>query len=216
MIAAIQRDHPVRVGIDGVDASGKTVLADELIKPLRDRRRSVIRVSVDGFHHPREIRHRRGRGSPQGYYFDSFDYNAIVSNVLEPLGPGGTLKYRSAVFDFRADSPVHIPPKNANPDAVLLFEGVFLHRPELRPYWDFSVFVHADFDITLERAQKRDLPLFGTAEKVQEAYRQRYIPGQKIYLDTESPSDRANVIWNNNDPENPGMTVNRWVGKAPG
>ena len=54
MIAAIQRDHPVRVGIDGVDASGKTVLADELIKPLRDRRRSVIRVSMDGFHNPRE------------------------------------------------------------------------------------------------------------------------------------------------------------------
>ena len=29
-ILSIKRDHPVRVGIDGVDAAGKTTLADEL------------------------------------------------------------------------------------------------------------------------------------------------------------------------------------------
>ena len=30
-ITQIQLDHPVRVAIDGVDAAGKTILADELV-----------------------------------------------------------------------------------------------------------------------------------------------------------------------------------------
>ena len=209
MIVDIQLDYPVRVGIDGVDASGKTMLADELIEPIQSKGRSVIRVSVDGFHNPREIRHRQGRCSPQGYYEDSFNHNAIASSVLEPLGPGGNLKYRSASFDFKSNSEVHAPLQSANQDAILLFEGIFLHRPELRRYWDFSIFVHADFDITIKRAQKRDIYLFKSAEKIREIYEQRYIPGEQIYLDTESPFQRANVIWNNNDIENPRLTINK-------
>ncbi len=180
------------------------MLTDELIGPLQSKGRKVIRVSIDGFHNPSEIRHRQGRCSPaKGYYEDSFNHNAIATNVLEPLGPGGNLKYRSASFDFKSNSEVHVPLQGANPNAILLFEGIFLHRPELRRYWDFSIFVHTDFDITIKRAQKRDLYLFKTSEKIREIYEQRYIPGQQIYLDAELPFQKANIIWNNNDIENP-------------
>lgn len=34
MIAAVQRPHPARVALDGVDGAGKTHLADELVGPL--------------------------------------------------------------------------------------------------------------------------------------------------------------------------------------
>ncbi|HEV8191185.1 MAG TPA: hypothetical protein VGP82_06835, partial [Ktedonobacterales bacterium] len=43
----------VRVAVDGIDASGKTTVADELVAPIEARRRPVIRVSIDGFHRPR-------------------------------------------------------------------------------------------------------------------------------------------------------------------
>lgn len=52
IISAIHLDHPVRVGIDGVDASGKTRLAEELVEPIQEKNRSVIRASIDGFHNP--------------------------------------------------------------------------------------------------------------------------------------------------------------------
>ena len=70
-IAARRLDHPTRVAIDGVDGSGKTTLADELVEPLRRAGRDVIRASVDGFHNPRAIRHRQGRDSADGYYLDA-------------------------------------------------------------------------------------------------------------------------------------------------
>lgn len=208
-IASIHLPHPVRVGIDGVDASGKTVLAEELVEPLTQRGRSVICVSVDGFHNPREIRYRQGSKSPKGYYEDSFNHETIITKVLEPLGPGGNLIYQSASFDFLSDSEVDGATKKAPPDAVLVFEGVFLHRPELISHWDFSVFVHSDFDVTLKRAEKRDLYLFETPNKVRDAYVNRYIPGQKIYLEEANPLVKSNIVWNNNELKSPILTVNR-------
>jgi uridine kinase len=43
-IVRIDRPHPLRVAIDGVDAAGKTTLAEELVAPLEALGRPVIRV----------------------------------------------------------------------------------------------------------------------------------------------------------------------------
>jgi uridine kinase len=190
----------VRVAIDGVGASGKTVLADELACELSKFGRPIIRCSIDGFHNPRETRYRRGPNSPEGYLNDSFDYGALLSALLNPLGPDGALMYREAVFDFRTESRVDSDVRSARPDSVLVFDGVFLLRPELRRSWDFSVFVDARFDVTLARALVRDLALFGDEETVRERYLLRYIPGESLYLDRFAPRERANAVVVNNDP----------------
>ncbi len=49
----------VRVAVDGVDGSGKTMFATELSATLRRRGRCVVLVSADGFHHVRAVRYRR-------------------------------------------------------------------------------------------------------------------------------------------------------------
>ena len=89
-IAAIEVRHPVRVAIDGIDAAGKTTFADALAPLVAERGRPVIRASIDGFHRPRAERYRRGADSPEGYYLDSFDYERVRAELLDPLGPGAT------------------------------------------------------------------------------------------------------------------------------
>src|SRR2546426_6785585 len=164
-ILKIEQPHPLRVAIDGPDAAGKTTLAQELCALLRDHRRPVIRASIDGFHNPARIRYRRGATSPEGYYYDSFNYQALTESLLVPLGPGGSRQYRSAVFDYRRDSEVQIPIRVAEVNAVLLFDGVFLLRSELMEYWDYTVFVEAASENTLARAEQRDAVLFGSVEE---------------------------------------------------
>jgi uridine kinase len=202
-IVAVQRPHPIRVAIDGVDAAGKTTLADELVDVLQKQGRSVIRASIDGFHRPRVERHQRGSLSPEGYYHDSFDYAALCTSLLLPLGPNGDRHYRRAVFDYRADGPVQAPIEIAAPDAVLVVDGVFLLRPELVDLWDIRIFVDVDFSVTLGRAMKRDLKLFGTATVVEERYTRRYMPGQRLYLAEARPQDHADIIFKNDDPTRP-------------
>ena len=103
-IIQIKQPHPVRVAIDGPDAAGKTTLAQELSALVQARGRAVIRASIDGFHNPARIRHSRGATSAEGYYFDSFNYEALTESLLVPLGLSGTRQYRSAVFDYRSCS----------------------------------------------------------------------------------------------------------------
>src|SRR5262249_48623606 len=123
--------------------------------------------------------------------------------LLAPLGPGGSRRYRTAVFDFRTDAPVDAPLQEAPADAVLLFDGVFLLRSGLRTHWDFSIFVEADFATTVARAELRDRALFGDAAAVRRRYETRYVPGQRIYLESERPRTRASVVVVNDDPAHP-------------
>ena len=68
LVCTVERPHPLRVAVDGVDAAGKTILADKLAPMIEKRGRPVIRASVDSFHNPRRIRYRRGPNSPEGQF----------------------------------------------------------------------------------------------------------------------------------------------------
>ena len=203
LILAVDRPHPVRVAIDGPDAAGKTTLADELVPFVGASGRPVVRASIDGFHRPRAERVARGPDSPEGYFHDSFDYPALTAVLLDPLGPGGDRRFRRRVFDFRLDAPVDAPVETAPADAVLIFDGVFLLRPELAGLWDFSVFVAVAFEETVRRAAARDLALFGDEEAVRRRYAARYVPGQRLYLATAEPLARANAVVDNERPSRP-------------
>lgn len=200
VIVSLQRSHPLRVAIDGIDASGKTTLADQLAPMIEQRGRPAIRASIDGFHRPRSQRYQQGPDSPAGYYEDSFEYAALQSRLLYPLGPRGSRRYRRAVFDVRNDIPLAAEEEEAPPDAVLLFDGVFLLRPELYALWDYRIFVRVDFEVALQRAMIRDRELFGSSEAVRERYLQRYIPGQQLYFQAVNPQKLADVVVENNDP----------------
>jgi uridine kinase len=104
----------------------------------------VIRASIDEFNRPRAERRRQGDADPRGYYGDSFDNATLRHVLLEPLGPTGNRRYRTAVFDFRTDAPVKQSERGASASAVLVFDGVFLLRPELVDCWDMRIFIAVD------------------------------------------------------------------------
>lgn len=202
-VAAVTLPHPTRVAVDGPPAAGKTTLADELAIVLRAHGREIIRASIESFLLPRAQRYRRGQYSAEGCYHDSFDYEALHRFLLEPLGPGGGRKYKQAVYDKAADAEAIQPFMTAPADAVLLFDGVFLLRPELIDRWDLRIFVSVAFEKTLSRGHTRDLPLYGSATEVERRFRDRYRPSQQFYFETARPTERADVIVHNDEPQQP-------------
>ena len=185
--------HVVRVGIDGVDGAGKSIFGDELAQVLIAAGRSVIRASVDRFHNPRALRYRLGRQSPQGYFRDSYDYAQLKALLLDPLSPGGQGRYRSAAFDHRTDQPVHGAEAQAAPGDILVFDGIFLHRPELRDYWDYSIFLEVSFAVSMARCAQRD----GTRPDPLAPDNRRYLEGQQMYLRACEPWRYATVVIKN-------------------
>jgi uridine kinase len=195
------QQRPARVAVDGPDTAGKTTLANELVPLLHERGRAVARVSIDGFHRSREERQRRGSLSAEGYYRDSFDLTAFREAVLAPLGVGGDRMIRRRTFDLRTNRPCSEARVQVEVDAVVIVDGVFLLRPELREFWDASVYVEASEDESVRRALVRDADLFGS--EVELRYRQRYLPGQRLYRGEADPLAVATVVVDNEDPETP-------------
>lgn len=206
-IGEVELPHPVRVGIDGLSASGKTVLADELGNLLHEDGRQVIRAGLDGFHNPPETRHRQGPMSVDGYVEDSFDYLAVREKVLQPLGPGGNGWYCPQIFDHQKGEMLMPVTCEATTDSILLFEGVMLFRKELVDFFDFRILIICSEKVILERAKVRDLAHFGDVETLLEKYGKRFLPGQKRYFSESQPEEVADLIFFNDDPEKPTLSL---------
>lgn len=88
-------------------------------------------------------------------------------------------------------------------DALLLFDGVFLFRPELVDHWDLRIYVHVDPEVSLNRGVARDADSTEERSAIAQKYRERYLPGQRIYRDRVDPLGRAHVVVDNTDPANP-------------
>ena len=183
----------VRVGVDGVDGSGKTVFAGELADALQVMGRRVVQISVDDFHNVSAVRYRRGRSSPAGFWLDSFNYERLRADVLEPLGPGGSRRYRSAAHDLARDLVLSPAYKVAAAGSVLVVDGLFLHREELVGAWDLSVFLDVPFEVTARRMAARD----GAAPDPRHASMRRYVEAQQHYFRACSPHRRASVVIDN-------------------
>ncbi|MBC8463071.1 uridine kinase [Candidatus Bathyarchaeota archaeon] len=191
-------DQPYIVTIDGVDAAGKSILAGELAEALRDRGILVSEASVDGYHNPRAVRMVRGRDSPEGFYRDSFNLGSLRKNLLDPFRAGG--EYRLHMFDHRVDSPDPSMLYEFKPGTVLVFDGVFSLRPELRRYWDLTIYLSITEEESLRRGVERDP---GDKDGLSSRYKVRYIPGQRLYKEEAKPEESADIIVDNNDPHNP-------------
>ena len=92
---------------------------------------------------------------------------------------------------------------------MLVFDGVFLLRPELRDAWDFAVFLSVDPDERLRRARRRDVGRLGSPAEVERRYRARYLPGQELYVADARPAELADVIVYNDNPRCPSVTFRR-------
>ncbi|MET8279274.1 cytidylate kinase family protein [Micromonospora sp. NPDC005174] len=193
--------HPTRVAVDGPPASGKTTLADELAVVLRGQGRDVIRATIDDFLFPRARRYPRGEYSAEGCYHDTHDNDALNRVLLDPLGPNGDRRFQHAVYDRATDTVLSPPVTTAPVDAVLVFDGVFLLRPELIDRWDLRIFLSTDLERTVDRAVLRER--LSPRADVERRWRERYIPSQQLYFATVHPTRHADVVVHNDRPRQP-------------
>lgn len=202
-ILSLSRNDPLVVAIDGVDASGKTHFARELYKSLLLKHRNVLLASVDDFHNPKAIRYSRGSDSAAGFYYDSFNYAQLQELLLEPFKKLQPVQLE--YFDCDADDLVAVKEVDVFADTILLLEGIFLHRPELVDYWDYSIFLKVDFDVALQRNinRERDKHRIGNKNTIIARYKKRYQPGQQLYIKEANPEEQADVVIDNSDFTNP-------------
>lgn len=79
-----------------------------------------------------------------------------------------------------------------------------MHRPELRSYWDLSIFLDVSVEKSIARLGERD----GGSTDPGDCRNRRYIEGQKLYVRECLPAEVATITVDNNELSEPYIV--RW------
>ncbi len=141
--------RPALVGIDGQSGSGKSTLARELAESLPV---SVAIVQGDDFYSDTSA-DAKALLSPEEGYDSYFDWRRLRSEVLLSVREGATtLRYQRYDWDSAAIGQwTEIPMSE-----IVIVEGVYTLRPELRDQFDVSAFVRTSESTRLKRQAARE------------------------------------------------------------
>ena len=164
------------VAIDGPSGAGKSTLA----KQLADAGDQTAVVSGDDFYRPASDDERRS-WSPEEGVRKYFDWERLEQEVLGPLSRTGRCRYQR--YDWssgKLSEAMQLP--NAH---VVLVEGVYSFRPELRRYYDFSIMVTTPAAERLRRWKERGDP---------EEQIKRWNASEELYFESTHPEEAAEMI----------------------
>jgi len=170
------RRAPV-VALDGPGRGGKTTLANQLL----EAKPGLHVVHMDDFYRPMPDAERAGLSPDEGYH-RYFDWERLRDDVLEPLRLGGSVIYRR--YDWATGGLGETV--QVEPNAIVLVEGVYASRPELRNYYDLVIFLTADRDECLRRAR--------VSGENSEDWIMRWRAAEDFYLDHVHPQAHADLV----------------------
>ncbi len=169
------------------------MFADAVVVAVEASGRTALLVSAEDYLRPRSLRLEHGPHDPDAGYEGWYDAYALLREVLDPLGPGGSGAWLPALWDAERDRATRQPRREAPPDAVLVLTGPFLLRWELSGAFDAVVHLQ-----TSAAAQRRRLPPDdGT----------RVVGAWERYLAETDPARRADVVVRCEDPRHPAVVI---------
>jgi len=180
----------VLIGIDGLGGSGKTMYAYKLQQQLEG---SVI-LHLDDFVHKKEVRYNENYEEWYCYYHLQWRYDYLIQKLLLPLKSGLDVNETIEVYNRETDSyilrEIEIPA-----GTTVIVEGVFLQRPELRPYFETVIYLELDQETRLQRITDRDIYM-GNKKEIALKYNQRYFPAEEKYIEQCNPLALADIVEN--------------------
>jgi uridine kinase len=189
----------VIVAVDGVGGSGTAEFADGLAATMREAGHDTFRASIENFHVSRLRPHTPGVESPAALYEDSYDYVTFRRVLIDPFRMGGSTGFQTSGFDRQGPAPSESHWLSAGRDAVLIVDGVFLSRDELRGIWNYSIYLEVPWAVAFARRAEQSGVDPDPDAPSNELYRQ----GQELYLVDAFPRGRASAIVDNTDADRP-------------
>lgn len=181
-IASLIAEHqgkgamPLLIAIDGAGGAGKSSLA----RWIRDGLSDVSIVEMDDFYCPTDDWIRR-TWSPEEGYQNFFDWMGLRDHVLEPLR--NKVSPRFQAFDWMRNQLNGWKQVPLNP--IIIVEGVYALRPELRSFYHLRLFVEAPVDIRTARLRAR-----GDSEQDIQMWQ----AAESWYLTNVRPQDNCDLI----------------------
>ena len=168
---------PVFIAIDGRCASGKTTLASIL------EAKGTQVVHMDDYFPRVEQRTEERFAEPGG----NLDRERLSEEVLIPLKEGreGVVRpFDCQKMEITEESRI------VKPEGILVFEGSYSTHPELRKFYDFTIFMDVLPEDQLERIRERN------GEEKLKLFQSRWIPFEEKYFSAFRVKENADLYIN--------------------
>ena len=173
----------VLIAIDGLGGSGKSYLASSFAEEMQTRSDSPVSVvHGDDFFLPSAQRFFRSVGEKA--IGADFDWRRLREQVLEPLRRDADARYQ--VYDWDRDTLTTW--RTIAHGTIVVVEGVYTLRPELRSFYDLRVWVDCPRHIRLARGIARD------GEHARARWEQDWMPSEDRYVAECKPAATADMI----------------------
>ena len=183
-----ERKNPIVIGIAGGTGSGKTTVANVILKRVGNHR--IAYLPHDAYYRELKDLPPNQRAAVNFDHPDSLESELMLVDIMR-------LKQWESVnlpvYDFsthtRTDKTIRV-----NPQSVIIVEGILIFaEPKLREIFDVKLFVDTDADLRFIRRLQRDIAERGrTMDKVIQQYLTTVRP---MHLEFVEPSKRyADVI----------------------
>ena len=164
------------VAFDGPGGAGKSTLA----RALAEQSTLISIVQVDDFYAPMVESERETLTAEQGYE-KYFDWVRMQEQLLLPLSKRHRARYQR--YDWGHNQLAEWVERSAM--GIVLVEGVYSFRPQLREFYDFSVFVDTPqsecIDRLIQRGDSRD-------------WIRRWRAAEDYYLTNFNPAELVSVV----------------------
>jgi uridine kinase len=167
--------------IDGGAGAGKSTLA----KGARDRFGRVSILRADHFFRPLN-EYPAARLPPHEAYQLYFPWERMRDEALLPLRRGQTAHYQR--YDWETDRLNEWV--TVEPNEVILIEGVYATRPELRPVIDIAVFV----DTPRDERRKRMLARGHLRNDIGNDWLAPWMAAEDWYFANVRPAEHADLV----------------------
>ncbi|MFA5287269.1 MAG: hypothetical protein WC394_03240, partial [Candidatus Omnitrophota bacterium] len=196
----------VLFGFTGFDCSGKSYFSGtELARCLQWQGRDVVVVMADWSMVDEETR----LADPDKYsiYENWFPYEETLiqwlTKLVDPQISELPLTNLYVYVDGKGKR-VHSETLRVGDDTIILVDGLFLQRPQVRRFLDEVVY----FDITEEESLRRQLErdpvkMRRTPEQVRHLVRDIFLSAHRRYIAEVDPMADADMVVDNNDFNNP-------------
>jgi len=179
------------IAIDGVDGSGKSMLADRLLGALAESGTPAVVLRVDDFRRPIAWG-QDARTEADVYYEDYYDLPLLDRAARAFLD--GQPAFEIPVFDSRSERHQGRRAIPFGDGTLALVEGVFAQRVALVRERAAIVYIETSREEARRRILARDTARGRTAADVTHRIEERYFPAQDRYAREHDPLDHVDAL----------------------
>lgn len=174
LCSGLEAGKRLTVSIDGRCGSGKTSLA-ELLSALFD----CNVIHMDDYYLPPYRRKENWRQIPGG----NIDFQRLKEELLEPASKLLDAQYNAYSCQYGSMSPKAFD--SSLP--LTIVEGSYSQHPELRDFYDLTLFINLAEELRIERLKLREGDYFSEFERT-------WIPAEEFYLKSCAIEEKADFL----------------------